>query len=79
MTWETVPVPGEVSPGQSAPRDPLDPVGAPGILELRESPVMEEDQGSMVYKDLLVKRDLAVARVVKERRARRTIPLWDLE
>lgn len=72
-------MPGEVFPGRLALRDPLDPAGAPGILEQKESPVTEADQGSTVYKDLLVRQDLAAARVVKERRARRTIPLWDLE
>lgn len=79
MSWETAPVPGEVFLGPSALRDPPDRAGAPGILELKESPVTEVDQGSTVYKDLPAAQDLAAARVVKERRGRRTIPLWDLE
>lgn len=79
MIPETVPVPGAVSPGRWALRDPPDPAGPPGILELRESPVTEGHQGSTVYKDLLDKRDLEAARAVKERRALRTIPPWGWE
>lgn len=71
-----MPVPGEVFPGRLALRDPLDPAGPLGFPEGRESPVMEEHQASTGCKDLLAKRDLEVALVVKERRAPRTTPLW---
>lgn len=76
VSWETVPVPGEVFLGRLAHRDLPDPTGPLGFLDRRESPATEEDQDSTDCKDLLAKQDLKAALVVRERRAPRITPLW---
>lgn len=74
VSWVTVLVPEVVCLGLQALRDHLDPAGALGILEERESPEMEEHQDSTEFTDLLAQLDLGVDSDVKERRALRTIP-----
>lgn len=76
VSGETAPVLGAVFRGLLGLRDRAEPAGPLGFLEQRESPATEEDQASTDFRGLLAKLDLAVAPGVRERRARRTTPLW---